>query len=99
MVAAITKEARNMFKQMEENGFQNTHKNKQVIFSIYKKKYVYMYNRYHIWTRWFKLLKKRQELYGLENKEAFKTTSTMLDLFRRLEKEPDGYLGIKCSNS
>merc|ERR1712136_239144 len=58
---AITKEARNMFKQMEENGFQNTHKNKQ-------------------------------ELYGLENKEAFKTTSTMLDLFRRLEKEPDGYL-------
>jgi len=58
---AITKEARNMFKQMEENGFQNTHKNKQ-------------------------------ELYGLENKESFKTTSTMLDLFRRLEKEPDGYL-------
>jgi len=35
-----------------------------------------------------------QEMYGLENKEAFKTTSTMLDLFRRLEKEPDGYLGI-----
>jgi len=31
-------------------------------------------------------------MYGLENKEAFKTTSTMLDLFRRLEKEPDGYL-------
>jgi len=58
---AITKEARNMFKKMEENGFQNTHKTKQ-------------------------------EMYGLENKEAFKTTSTMLDLFRRLEKEPDGYL-------
>ena len=36
LVAAITKEARNMFKQMEENGFQNTHKNKQVPSSKFK---------------------------------------------------------------
>ena len=30
----------------------------------------------------------------LENKETFKSTSAMLDLFRRLEKEPDSYRGL-----
>jgi len=61
---AGTRDARNMFKQMEENGFQNTRKQTT----------------------------NKQEHYGLENKDTFQKTSTMLDLFRRLEQEPDGYL-------
>lgn len=58
-LGASTKEARNIFKQMEENGFQEKPKHK--------------------------------ESYGLENRETFKSTSAMLDLFRRLEKEPDRF--------
>lgn len=60
ILGAITKEARNIFKQMEENGFQDKNQHKR-------------------------------EQYGLENKETFKSTSAMLDLFRRLEKEPDSF--------
>ena len=51
------KDARNLFKQMEENGFQEH--------------------------------SKRESFYGLENKETFKTTSAMLNLFRRLESQQD----------
>lgn len=35
--------------------------------------------------------RQKREQYGLENKDTFKSTSAMLDLFRRLEKEPDTY--------
>ena len=57
--AESAKDARNLFKQMEVGGTQETKS-------------------------------RSSELYGLENKEAFKTTSTMLNLFRRLESNPEG---------